>query len=464
MSGMKNNSIRLKTLFYLSLFSVFILLVLWGIQLIMSNFLYEKYQMRDVERIAKVISDTDDEDLHEYLSEIVYNNAVCIEYIDEFGKSTLYNDASTGCLLGRGNKTLLKYKKELYSNKDDIKAINLVNPDYDSSALLYGIEVDNNGYVFLYTMLSNVNKNYNLVKDQLIYITIVVIIVAIIISFYLANMFSEPIVKITNKSKLLAKGNFDIDFEKPGIKEIDELADTLNYLKIEVSKTDQYRRDLMANVSHDLKTPLTMIKAYAEMVRDISYKDKKKREDNLNVIIEETDRLNILVGDILTLSKLQANSDNIVIENFDLRKEIESILKKFEYLKETEGYTIELVAPKDVNVSADKSKINQVVYNLLNNAINYTGKDKKVILKITEVNNYYLIEIIDSGKGIDETDLEHIWEKYYKNDKNHKRNIIGTGLGLSIVKEILVKHNFNYGVKSEKNKGSTFYFEINKAK
>lgn len=461
---MKNSSIRVKTLFYLCLFSVFILLVLWGIQLIMSNFLYEKYQMRDVDAIAKVIRDTDYEDLHEYLSEIVYNNAVCIEYIDEFGKSTLYNDASTGCMLGRDNKVLIKYKKELYSNKDDIKAINLVNPDYNSSALLYGIEVDNNGYVFLYTMLSNVNKNYNLVKDQLIYITIVVIILAIIISFYLASVFSEPIVKITNKSKLLANGNYDVTFEKPGIKEIDELADTLNYLKSEVSKTDQYRRDLMANVSHDLKTPLTMIKAYAEMVRDITYKDKKKREDNLNVIIEETDRLNILVGDILTLSKLQANSDDIVIESFDLCKEIESILKKFEYLKETEGYIIELVAPKEVNVNADKNKINQVIYNLLNNAINYTGKDKKVILKITDNNNQYLIEIIDSGKGIDDVDIEHIWDKYYKNDKNHKRNIVGTGLGLSIVKEILVKHNFKYGVKSEKNKGTTFYFEINKTK
>ena len=430
----------------------------------MSNFLYEKYQMRDVDAIAKVIRDTDYEDLHEYLSEIVYNNAVCIEYIDEFGKSTLYNDASTGCMLGRDNKALIKYKKELYSNKDDIKAINLVNPDYNSSALLYGIEVDNNGYVFLYTMLSNVNKNYNLVKDQLIYITIVVIILAIIISFYLASVFSEPIVKITNKSKLLANGNYDVTFEKPAIKEIDELADTLNYLKSEVSKTDQYRRDLLANVSHDLKTPLTMIKAYAEMVRDITYKDKKKREDNLNVIIEETDRLNILVGDILTLSKLQANSDDIVIESFDLCKEIESILKKFEYLKETEGYIIELVAPKEVNVNADKNKINQVIYNLLNNAINYTGKDKKVILKITDNNNQYLIEIIDSGKGIDDVDIEHIWDKYYKNDKNHKRNIVGTGLGLSIVKEILVKHNFKYGVKSEKNKGTTFYFEINKTK
>ena len=150
---MKNklNSIRIKVLFYLILFSVFILLVLWGTQLLLSDFLYEKYQISDIERIANVISDTDYEDLHNYLSEVVYKNAVCIEYIDEFG----------------------------ISSGKEIKAIKLVNPDYDSSALLYGVEVDNDGYVFIYTMLSNVNKNYRLVKSQLIYITIIVIIRAI---------------------------------------------------------------------------------------------------------------------------------------------------------------------------------------------------------------------------------------------------------------------------------------------
>lgn len=464
MSIMKNklSSMRVKTLLYLSLFSVFILLVLWGVQLFMSNILYEKYQMRDVQKIANVISDTDDEDLHDYLSEVVYKNAVCIEYINEVGISTLYNDSSTGCLLGKNNKVLLKYKRKLINSGKDIKAINLVNPDYDSSALLYGIEVDDNGYVFLYTMLSNVNKNYNLVKDQLIYITILVIILAIIISLFLAKAFSEPIVKITEKSKVLANGNFDVEFEKYDIKEIDELADTLNYLKSEVSKTDQYRRDLMANVSHDLKTPLTMIKAYAEMVRDITYKDKKKREENLNVIIDETDRLNLLVGDILELSKYQANSKTLEVEEFDLRKEIESILRRYDYLKETEGYEIELSAPQEIKVVADKNKINQVIYNLVNNALNYTGKDKKVIINILEEKDTYLVEIIDTGKGIDKKDIELIWDKYYKNDKNHKRNVVGTGLGLSIVKEILVKHNFDYGVRSIKNKGTTFYFRISK--
>lgn len=457
----RTSSIKFKTLFYLILFSVFILLLLWETQLLMSNYLYEKYQENDMTRIAEEIHKTDEDELHSYLKNVVYNNAVCIEYIDEFGRTSLYNDASTGCLLGKSNSTISKYKRELYDSGEDTKAIRLVNPDYESYALLYGIEVDN-GYVFLFTMLSNVNKNYNLVKNQLIYITVVVIILAVIISLFLAKVFSDPIMEITEKSKVLANGNFNVEFEKNGIKEIDELADTLNYLKSEVSKTDQYRRDLMANVSHDLKTPLTMIKAYAEMVRDITYKDKQKREENLNVIIEETDRLNTLVGDILTLSKLQANSDTLEIETLDLSVEIESILKRYDYLKETEGYEIEVDIPQQVIIRADKNKINQVIYNLVNNALNYTGDDKKVKIKITEDKKEYLIEVIDTGKGIEKDKIEHIWDKYYKNEKNHKRNVVGTGLGLSIVKEILENHDFTYGVKSVKNKGTTFYFKIKK--
>lgn len=458
----RTTSIRFKILLYLILFSVFILLLFWETQGLLSEYLYEKYQIRDVSKLAKEISNTDKEDLHNYLMSVVYKNSVCIEYIDEYGRASLYNDASTGCLLGKDNNVLTEYKKELFNSGERTKAVKLINPDYEESyALLFGIEVED-GYVFLFTMLSNVNKNYILVKSQMLYMIVIVIVFAIVISIVLSRLFSDSIVEITEKSKMLANGNYNIEFEYSGIKEIDELADTLNYLESEVSKTDQYRRDLMANVSHDLKTPLTMIKAYAEMVRDITYKDKKKREENLNVIIDETDRLNVLVSDILTLSKLQANSDTLEIETFDLRKEIESILKKYDYLKDTEGYVFETILPDNIIIRADKNKLNQVIYNLINNAINYTGDDKKVIIKVSEDKKEYLVEIIDSGKGINKDDIDHIWDKYYKNDKNHKRNVVGTGIGLSIVKEVLESHDFTYGVKSEKNRGSTFYFKVKK--
>lgn len=145
----------------------------------------------------------------------------------------------------------------------------------------------------------------------------------------------------------------------------------------DLSKLDELRRDLMANVSHDIKTPLTMIRAYAEMVRDISYKDKSKMDKDLNIIIEETERLNVLVNDILDLSKMQADADTLNIEEFDLVEVIHEVMKRYEILKTTEDYKFILTLPEKAVVHADKNKIMQVIYNLVNNAINYTGDDKK---------------------------------------------------------------------------------------
>ena len=457
------NGIKHHTLFYLLFFSFLILILFWGVEYFFSSYLYTRFQEKDIASIANKISKIDDDELDEYLSEIVYKNSVCIEYMEVDGDIRFYNDATPGCLLGRNaNGEIRKYMIDLRNSGDDIAAIKLVNPDYEAEAVLYGVKVDG-GYVYLFTMLKNINKNYMLIKSQIVYIGIGIIIIAIIMSLYFSKIISRPINSINDKARALANGNYDIKFEHNGIKEVDELSDTLNYLESEVSKTDKYRRDLMANVSHDLKTPLTMIKAYAEMARDITYDNKEKREDNLNIIIDETDRLNILVGDILELSKLQASSDVLEIEEFDLNKEIKGILKRYDYLKETEKYNIKAIMPKEIMVKGDKKRIDQVIYNLINNAINYTGEDKTVTLKVTENKNDYLIEIIDTGKGIKKEDLPYIWDKYYKNDKNHSRNVVGTGLGLSIVKNILEQHGFEYGVNSKRGKGSTFYFMVNKS-
>ena len=458
----KFNSIKFKTLGYLSLFSIFILLLFWELQMVFLDVLYEKYQIKDMNNMAKEIYDADSSSLRLLLNELVYNNSVCIEHLSSDGVSTFYNDKSTGCLLGKRNSILSEYKNELIESGEELKAIKFVNPDYESEALLYGIKVNKGEYVFLFSMLSDVNSNSMAIKGQLIYITLLVIIFAILISMFLSKMISKPIEQITAKSKQLANGDYNVVFDKNGILEIDELADTLNYLESEVSKNDEYRRDLMANVSHDLKTPLTMIKAYAEMIRDISYKDKEKMDKHLEVIISETDRLNILVGDILTLSKLQANADILNIDTFDLCEEVREILKKYEIMKETENYNFIVNMPEKALIRADKNKINQVIYNLINNAMNYTGNDKNVWINIIENKKDYLVEIKDSGKGIDKEHLEHIWERYYKHEKNHQRNVIGTGLGLSIVKNILESHDFEYGVKSIKNKGTTFYFKVKK--
>ena len=155
------------------------------------------------------------------------------------------------------------------------------------------------------------------------------------------------------------------------------------------------------------------------------------------------------------------NIEKLEIEEFDIISLIQGILKKYKYYQETENYQFIFEHDKEnILIKADKQKLEQVIYNLINNAINYTGEDNKVIVKQTTNKDNVKIEVIDTGKGIKEEDIPYIWDRYYKNKKKHKRNLVGTGLGLSIVKNILELHHYPYGVKSKLNEGSTFYFEI----
>lgn len=456
----KKNSISSKILIYLILFSVFLLLFLWLIQIVFFRVFFEKYQINYLESLVSKIRLFDEEEIFDDLENLNLDNDICLEYVDSHGNSYYYNDKISACLLGK-DSAIADTIRDIKSSEKVVEAKKLINPLNDSISLLYGIKVGN-GYIFLFSALEDIGTTTSLLKGQLIYVTLLAILFSMVISIFLSQKIADPIVNITSKAKRIADGDYDVYFDESGIAEIDELSKTLNYMEKEVSKTDEYRRDLMANVSHDLKTPLTMIKAYAEMVRDISYNDTERRNKHLNVIIEEADRLNYLVNDILELSKIQANKTELNSEQFDLVDELTNILKRYEIIKETENYKIITEMPEHAMVLADKKKINQVLYNLINNAINYTGDDLTVKIKIRENKKNYLVEVIDSGKGIKSEDLINIWDKYYKKEKNHKRNIVGTGLGLSIVKGILEAHNFKFGVRTKLKKGTDFYFYINK--
>lgn len=458
--NIKNRSINFKTLSYLILFSSSILITLWLFQIIFLKVSYEQYQIKMVKKVSKRIASIES-NIEENLEEIAYKYDLCIEYRDIYNNIFSFNNKKPTCIFSQNDKTLTSYKYELLNNNEDISMLKLVNHEYEINGLLSAVKLGETK-VFVYTDLEDVNSTTEVLRGQLIYITLIAISISILIAMYLSRRLTKPIRDITNQAKELGQGNYDIEFKKSGIKEIDELADTLNYTKSELSKIDELRRDLMANVSHDLKTPLTMIKAYAEMIKDFSYQDDKKRNQHLNIIIDETERLNVLVNDILLLSKTQAGVEELVLEEFDLVKEIKTIIKRYEIIKEVDDYNFRYEGPKKALIKADKKKINQVIYNLINNAINYTGKDKLVTIKIIDDKEKYRVEIIDTGKGIKKSELEYIWDKYYKNEKNHRRNVIGTGLGLSIVKSILENHNFKYGVESKLRKGTKFYFEINK--
>ena len=459
MKTKKKTSIQAKTLFFLLTYNIVIILLLWVCQIKILDIYYEKEQVDNMNNIVKSLNSTDNSNLTSTLQDIAYENDVCIVLSDDISVVGAYNINMNGCILKNNNSKVRELMYNFVNSDETFKSYKFINEDKHISALLYGIKLDNKT-AFIYSNLEDISDFTILIKQQLMYVCIIGIFIAIIISIFLSNKITEPITKITKKAKKLGSGDTEVSFEESGIKEIDELSEALTQAQMEMVKTDELRRDLMANVSHDLKTPLTMIKAYAEMIRDISYKDHDKMNEHLGIIVDETDRLTVLVNDILDLSRMQSNADTLSIETFDLADDIKTIVNRYQIIKETEKYIINVEMPESIKIKADKKKINQVIYNLINNAINYTGEDKTVTVRITKHKKYYLVEIIDTGKGIKESEIPYIWNKYYKNDKNHQRNVVSTGLGLSIVKEILELHGYEYGVKSVLEKGSTFYFKI----
>ena len=456
---MKKDNIQNKTLKWLVHFSIIILMLMWGSQLLFLKVFYEKYQINNLYRVAYRLSKN--EHTIEEIESIAYKNNLCIEYINN-DNIYIFNELSNNCILSTNNRSINSIINNFINKTDKREMIKLNNPSNNTKSILYNLKLHDNEYIILNTNLEDVDSTTSVLKSQLIYITLIVILLAIVVSIIISKTLNKPIIRITKEAKKLANGNRELNIPESNIKEIDDLRDSLIYVNHEINKTDELRRDLLANVSHDLKTPLTMIKAYAEMIRDINKDDEEKRNENLNIIIDETDRLTILVNDILNLSKLEANKETLDISEFDLVELVNNIIKKYNIIKETENYNFILNMPKKAIVKGDINKISQVIYNLVNNAINYTGDDLTVTIEVIEKKKTYLVNIKDTGKGIKEEELNIIWDKYYKNEKNHKRNKVGTGVGLSIVKNILDKHKCKYGVTSEIGKGTTFYFEITK--
>lgn len=297
----------------------------------------------------------------------------------------------------------------------------------------------------------------NTLKNQVLLIAVLLVIFTLILAAIMAKVITKPLEQINNSAKSLAVGSYNIEFSGRGYREIDELSDTLNYAARELSKNDRLQKELISNVSHDLRTPLTMIKGYSEVMRDIP---GENTPENVQVIIDETERLTGLVNDMLDLSKLQAGSRSPDMKEFCLTDMIRSTLHRYEKLTMQDGYNIELTADTDAYVIADTTMILQVIYNLINNAINYTGENKYVSVVQTVNKDSVRISITDSGEGISQEDIPFIWNRYYRIDRVHKRAAVGTGLGLSIVKEILEIHNATYGVTSSVGKGTTFWFEL----
>ncbi|MDE7306708.1 MAG: HAMP domain-containing histidine kinase, partial [Clostridia bacterium] len=333
----------------------------------------------------------------------------------------------------------------------------------DNNRLNYATTVNYDGgsYVLATYSLRLLSESLRVLIIYFCIVGVIVLLVAALISYSISQKLSSGLKNLSTTAVRFSKGDFDAHFANAEYQELATLSDTLNSVRDEVKKSGDFQRELVANVSHDLKTPLTMIKAYASMIREISGNDPEKRDKHLQVIIDEADRLTGLVNDVLSVSKVSSKLDALNLKVFNLTEFLYGIINKFEYLQETQDYNFMVDIDAELYTRADAEKIGQVIYNLLGNAVNYTGEDKTVYisLKSSLTDDRIRFSVKDTGKGISKDDLPEIWNRYYRVKENHSRPVKGTGLGLNIVKIILQNHSFDFGVESDLGKGSIFWVD-----
>ena len=347
-------------------------------------------------------------------------------------------------------------------NKADRTSVHVIYTENNTLNYIIRLRYNNGSFLIASYSLSVFNGSMRVLFSYFIIIGLTIILLNGMVAYSVSQRLTSGLKNLSATAVRFAKGDFEVNFANAEYQELADLSDALNSVRDEVKKSGDFQRELIANVSHDLKTPLTMIKAYALMIREISGDNPEKRDKHLQVIIEETDRLAGLVDDVLNVSKISSNIDELNLKVFNFTEFLYGIINKFNYLQETQGYTFMTDIEPNLYTCADTEKIGQVIYNLLGNAIHYTGEDKTVYISLkTNVSGDRIKFIIrDTGKGISKEDLPEIWDRYYRVKENHSRSVKGTGLGLSIVKLILQNHSFDFGVESEIGRGSSFWVDF----
>ena len=484
-------SIKWKIFIYMLGFTAVLLGLLWLFQTVYLDEFYKNIKTNELEDACEsVVAVLDDVNANEAIEAIGASYDVCVRVTDAYGNDIYESEQNMQCNVHKlrrdqllrlitearanGGSYQAKVENEVpdffkYNDKGITDMENLLGKDMFANMprmtemeSIISVEIvrslsGQELVVMVNTIITPVDATVHTLRIQLIYISIIMVVLSLIIAIVISIRISKPIIKINESAKKLGKGEYDVRFEGDSYREIAQLSETLNQAAVELAKAEGLQRELIANVSHDLRTPLTMITAYSEIMRDLP---GENGPENVQVIIDEAKRLTSLVNDLLDVSKLQAGVMELNLKEYDLTASIESVLTRYSKFLEQNGYTVDFEYDRNILVVADEDKMYQVIYNLVNNAINYTGEDKKIIVRQRVAGSIARIEVIDTGEGIAPEELSNVWERYYKVDKNHKRAVMGTGLGLSIVKNVLKLHGLSYGVNSEVGKGTCFWFEI----
>ncbi|MEG0571130.1 MAG: HAMP domain-containing sensor histidine kinase [Oscillospiraceae bacterium] len=446
-----------------------VLIALWLLQVVFLEDYYLKAKRDDMVKltmeVAGYVKEKGQQESLDDIYKIALENTLCIDVTSlKDSSAVIYEGLGDNCYLHMSSVNKSAVIMDILKSTDDYVISDIKHPRYDTRYYICGTKQQaNNGQTYIVMVvatLAPVKEAVSVIKNQLLYLTIALVVVTVIIALFIARSLTKPILKISNAARKVAQGQLDVKVEINSNDEVGELGQNFNYMTNEIMKVNTLQRELVANISHDIRTPLTMIKGYAEAIKDITGDDKQKREMQLDVIVEESDRLNSLVNDVMDLSLMQAGQTKFNFTTVDIREIAFQIIKKFELMAAQNDINLVFEAPDEVLVVADQIKIEQVLYNLISNAINHIGTGNLITVRITPAKDTAKVEVIDTGVGISPQDLPLIWDRYYKPYKKTQRKAVGTGLGLSIVKAILIKHTANFGVISKLEQGSNFWFEL----
>ena len=462
------------------LYSFAILLILWLLEIVGMKGLYRMVRVRELKEATNELAEDfyDVDDLKEKLTEMASKKDICTVIINTAdNRKITTNEMVLRMLLGNDYIQKLSIidgyyysqgSSVLYICSDDPEnSFNRETVISDSPKdMVVGIiniqhvAVEGTDYLLIVIgEITPMESTVSTIRSIFLIVSLILLLFSVIISLIVARSISSPIATLNKEARKLGEGDYDAYFHGSGYREVEELSDTLNETAVQLKKADQITKDLIANVSHDLRTPLTMISGYGEIIRDVP---GENTPENVQVIIDEANRLTSLVNNLLDISKLQSGTIGINPSIINLNELMAKTIRSYSTMMEKKGYNFNLdIDNRTIYVNADSLHIEQVLHNLINNAITHIGKDGTINIACHEDSHGKVrIDIIDHGSGIDEKDIPFIWQRYYKADKSHIRPETGSGLGLSIVKTILDLHKAEYGVISKVGEGSDFWFNL----
>ena len=475
--------------------------MLWLLQTVFLQGFYNSMLIRNTKKVAEEISENGgSEQINDIIDKLARNNSVLVFVTDKDGNLLYGSDEYKEIQKsldnnrfgnhperpddeGKGNlnekdgekKDLRDLRKqgnrtELPMNYYDVYEA-LVSGSSGTAELdmdglfAYGTYIDYPGeedgaILYVSTTKDAVGASVRIIRIQLIWVTVISLIFAFVLSWILAKRFSTPVDALSSKAKLLGSSEYKTGSGKGFCRELDELDRTLDETNTKLNRSREFQMELLSNVSHDLRTPLTMIKGYAEMIRDISWENDEDRNSDVQVIIKEADRLTALVNEILEYSELQSltGEENTDFEEISLSSVVKSTSERFEMLSRPENVTVEKDIPDGIMINGDESRLERALYNLMDNAVRHTGSGKKIRVSLSEKDGNAYIKVTDFGKGISEEESKVIWDRYYTSRQRKGKGV--SGLGLAIVKQIVSIHSGSCSVESSEGEGCTFIMTI----